>query len=85
MATVREELWAYRQPAWASENLVGCGVEARDGSIGKINEVGATVRLRRSPDQGEDVERLVALYRTQLAGAAGTTLARATETLEKER
>ena len=38
MATVRDELWAYRESAWTSANLVGYGVEALDGSIGKIDE-----------------------------------------------
>ena len=38
MATVRSDLWAYRNSAWTSANLVGYGVEAQDGSIGKIDE-----------------------------------------------
>jgi hypothetical protein len=38
MATVRTEIWAYREPAWTSANLVGYSVEALDGSIGKVDE-----------------------------------------------
>ena len=38
MATVRTEIWAYREPAWTTANLVGFHVEALDGSIGKIDE-----------------------------------------------
>ncbi len=38
MATVRTEIWAYREPAWTAANLVGFDVEALDGSIGKIDE-----------------------------------------------
>jgi hypothetical protein len=44
MATV--DIWTYRQQAMASMDLVGYGVEALDGSIGKIdeasNDVGAS-------------------------------------------
>ena len=36
MATVREDIWTYR--AGTPARLVGFGVEARDGSIGKIDD-----------------------------------------------
>ena len=38
MATVRTDIWIYRDSAWATENVVGFGVEALDGKIGKIDE-----------------------------------------------
>jgi hypothetical protein len=45
MATVRTDIWVYRDAAWAKAKLIGYGVEALDGKIGKIdeasNEVGA--------------------------------------------
>jgi hypothetical protein len=44
MATV--DIWTYREPAMNSSAVVGYGVEALDGSIGKIdeasNDVGAS-------------------------------------------
>jgi hypothetical protein len=44
MASV--EIWSYREPSWTMDTFVGYGVEAADGSIGKIdeasNEVGAS-------------------------------------------
>jgi len=44
MASV--EIWTYRDQAMSSMNLVGYGVEALDGSIGKVdaasNDVGAS-------------------------------------------
>jgi hypothetical protein len=43
MATVHTEIWAYREPAWTTTNLVGYGVEALDGSIGKIDETSSDV------------------------------------------
>ena len=36
MATI--DIWTYGEPAWASTDLTGYGVEATDGSIGKIDE-----------------------------------------------
>jgi hypothetical protein len=43
MATA--DIWMYRQTTWTQKDLSGFGVEAADGSIGKIdeasNEVGA--------------------------------------------
>jgi hypothetical protein len=38
MATVRTDIWLFRDTAWAIENLVGFNVEALDGRIGKIDE-----------------------------------------------
>ena len=38
MATVRTDIWGYREATWATENLVGYSVEALDGGIGKIDE-----------------------------------------------
>ena len=44
MATT--DIWTYRETGWATQNLVGYGVEALDGSIGKVdegtNDVGAS-------------------------------------------
>jgi len=31
-------MWAYQQQTWTTSNLVGYGVEAVDGGIGKIDE-----------------------------------------------
>ena len=40
------EIWTYRDTAWSTADLVGYGVEAIDGGIGKIdeasNDVGAS-------------------------------------------
>ena len=36
MATT--DIWAYREQDWTTTNLVGYGVEALDGSIGKIDD-----------------------------------------------
>jgi hypothetical protein len=43
MATVRTDIWTYRETAWATENLAGYGVEAIDGGIGKIDDAGNEV------------------------------------------
>ena len=43
MATVRDDLWAYRQSAWTSANLIGYGVEATDGTVGKVGKAGYDV------------------------------------------
>jgi hypothetical protein len=32
------DIWTYREPTWTSHEFVGYGVEALDGSIGKIDE-----------------------------------------------
>jgi hypothetical protein len=32
------DIWTYREPTWTTSNFVGYGVEALDGSIGKIDE-----------------------------------------------
>jgi len=32
------EIWTYRDPTWTTTSFVGYGVEALDGSIGKIDE-----------------------------------------------
>jgi hypothetical protein len=32
------DIWTYREQGWTTSNLVGFGVEALDGSIGKIDE-----------------------------------------------
>jgi hypothetical protein len=37
------DVWAYREASWASTDLTGFGVEALDGSIGKIDEASAEV------------------------------------------
>jgi hypothetical protein len=37
MAT-RTDIWTYREQEWTTSDLTGCGVEALDGSIGKIDE-----------------------------------------------
>ena len=36
MATT--DIWTYREQGWTTSNFVGYGVEALDGSIGKIDE-----------------------------------------------
>ena len=40
------EIWTYRETTWSTEKLIGFGVEALDGGIGKIdeatNDVGAS-------------------------------------------
>jgi hypothetical protein len=36
MATT--DIWTYRDQTWTTENFMGYGVEAIDGSIGKIDE-----------------------------------------------
>jgi len=38
MATVRTEIWTYRDQNWTTGSLIGYGVEALDGGIGKIDE-----------------------------------------------
>jgi len=38
MATVRTDLWTYREESWLGGDFTGYGVEALDGSIGKIDE-----------------------------------------------
>ncbi len=38
MATVRTEIWLYRDQSWLNEDLTGYSVEALDGGIGKIDE-----------------------------------------------
>ena len=38
MATVRTEIWTYRDHDWTTGSLVGYSVEALDGGIGKIDE-----------------------------------------------
>ena len=38
MATVRTDIWMYRDANWTTENLIGYHVEAIDGGIGKIHE-----------------------------------------------
>ena len=43
MATVRTEMWVYRDAAWAKAKLVGYGVESLDGKIGKIDEASSEV------------------------------------------
>jgi hypothetical protein len=37
------DVWAYREASWATTDLTGFGVEALDGSIGKIDEASAEV------------------------------------------
>ena len=32
------DIWTYREPTWTTRNFVGYGVEALDGSIGKVDE-----------------------------------------------
>jgi hypothetical protein len=32
------DIWTYRDQSWTTRNLIGYGVEALDGSIGKIDE-----------------------------------------------
>jgi hypothetical protein len=38
MATVKHDLWTYRDESWMGGDLSGFSVEAIDGSIGKIDE-----------------------------------------------
>ena len=38
MATVRTEIWTYRDQNWTTGSLIGYSVEALDGGIGKIDE-----------------------------------------------
>ena len=38
MATVRTDIWLYRDTTWATANPVGYSIEALDGGIGKIDE-----------------------------------------------
>src|ERR1700734_1130152 len=46
MATTNVTIWEYRDPSYASDDLIGYHVEALDGGIGKIdeasNDVGAS-------------------------------------------
>jgi hypothetical protein len=39
----RSDLWSYRETAWSDATLTGFGVEATDGSIGKIDEASREV------------------------------------------
>jgi hypothetical protein len=43
MATVRTDMWVYRDAAWAKAKLIGYGVEALDGKIGRIDESSSEV------------------------------------------
>jgi hypothetical protein len=43
VATVRTDIWTYRDTTWLSAKLVGYGVEALDGGIGKIDETSTEV------------------------------------------
>jgi hypothetical protein len=38
MATVRTDIWTYREASWSTGDLSGYSVEALDGDIGKIDE-----------------------------------------------
>jgi len=38
MATVRTEIWTYRDRNWTTGSLIGYSVEALDGGIGKIDD-----------------------------------------------
>jgi hypothetical protein len=38
MATTNVTIWEYRDPSYASDELIGYHVEALDGGIGKIDE-----------------------------------------------
>ncbi|MGN6377854.1 MAG: PRC-barrel domain containing protein [Gaiellales bacterium] len=40
MSTMKTEMWVYREAGWADQQtpVTGYSVEARDGSIGKIDE-----------------------------------------------
>ena len=38
MATVRTEIWTYRDRNWTTGTLIGYSVEAVDGGIGKIDD-----------------------------------------------
>jgi hypothetical protein len=48
--------------------------ETFDNSIGELvlDERSATVTILRSPDEGEDAERLVTLHRTELTNGSST-------------
>jgi hypothetical protein len=37
------DIWAYRQTTWTQRDLSGFGVEALDGSIGKVDEASSDV------------------------------------------
>jgi hypothetical protein len=38
VASVRTDIWTYREASWTTANLIGYSVEAIDGGIGKIDE-----------------------------------------------
>lgn len=46
MATT--DMWAYRETAWTVRDVTGFGVEAIDGSIGKVDEASNECCCRRA-------------------------------------